>query len=241
MPIKEHQMETENILSNYRYFVTPQQILFLHLKRDAEKIKKPGTCRFDFTTAYAAISYFNKQYGSSKFNTFLYEVTKDSIRIVDGNLNGTLNYWNRKLKESGSDMRYCTTDKNAVKYRNKLIERDSKETKSNDDVEFHVESKKVSDSSNVVTQRTKYSSESGHSTENISSHGVYYFVTRDFEIKSVELTAQTSIVAKIDGNIEAKINWYDTKNNCWLRETKEEAIDDLIEILSKKLQAALES
>jgi len=238
-------MVTENILSNYRYFVTPQQILFLHLKRDAEKIKKPGTCRFDFTTAYAAISYFNKQYGSSKFNTFLYEVTKDSIQIVDGNLNGTLNYWNRKLKESGSDMRYCTTDKNAVKYRNKLIERDSKESNKPENNDFQVESKVTSETSDVVTQRLTFTSGiGGYSKEDICLKGKYYYVNTDLEIKSIEITAQTSIVAKIDNNgnkIEAKIVWYDTKNKCYLRETREEAIDDLIGILSEKLKSALES
>jgi hypothetical protein len=236
-------MSNENILSNYKYYIVPQHIYFLHLKRDWEKIKEiRDTVKYNvFENLDNAITYYNCNYGTSKFRTFLYEVKKESIELVDGNLNGTLNFWNRKLKESESDMRYCTSVKNAVKYRNKLIEKDSKESKKNIDSDFYEESRGTSDTCNVVTQRTKYSSESGHSTENISSHGVYYFVTIDFEIKSVELTAQTSIIAKIDGNIEAKINWYDTKNNCWLRETKEEAIDDLIEILSKKLQAALES
>ena len=236
-------MSNENILSNYKYYIVPQNIYFLHLKRDWEKIKEiRDTVKYNvFENLDNAIRYYNCKYGTSKFRTFLYEVKKEIIELVDGNLNGTLNFWNRKLKESESDMRYCTSVKNAVKYRNKLIEKDSKESKKNIGSYFYEESRGTSDTCNVVTQRIKYSSEKSYSREGISTYGVFYFVTRDLVIKSIELTAQTAIVAKVDKNIKAKIIWYDTKHNCWLRETKEEAIDDLIEILSKKLQVALES
>ncbi len=238
-------METENILSNYRYFVTSQQILFLHLKRDLEKIKQLGKRVVSYSTLDSAVIFYNNQYGNSKFVNFLYQVTKESIQIVDGNLNGTLNFWNRKLKDSGSDMRYCTSAKNAVKYRNKLIERDSKESKKPEYNDFQVESKVTSETSPVVTQRLTFTSDNGgYSKEDICSKGKYYYVNMDLEVKSIEITAYTSIVAKIDNNgnkIEAKIVWYDTKNKCYLRETREEAIDDLIGILSEKLKVALES
>lgn len=232
-------METENILSNYLYFVTPQQILFLHLKRDSEKINQLGKRVVSYSTLVSAVIFYNNQYGNSKFVNFLYEVTKDSIQIVDGNLNGTLNYWNRKLKESGSDMRYCTTDKYAVKYRNKLIERQNKKVVSDD--HFQVQSKTTTNINNIITERIKYKSKSGNFSEDIKSTGVYYCVTNDLEIKKVKFSSSVSVVSFADRDIESKINWFDTKNNCWLRETKEEAIDDLIGIFSEKLKSALES
>jgi hypothetical protein len=232
-------MVAQNITRNYMYFITPQQILFLHLKRDEKKIKQLDNFYFYFSTADNAIQFYNRDYGSSKFNTFLYEVTKDSIQIVDGNLNGTLNYWNRKLKESGSDMRYCTSAKNAVKYRNKLIERQNKKVVSDD--HFQVQSKTTTNINNIITERIKYKSKSGNFSEDIKSTGVYYCVTNDLEIKKVKFSSSVSVVSFADRDIESKINWFDAKNNCWLRETKEEAIDDLISIISKKLKVALES